>query len=508
MEKLLDALKKPQGVQFLVLILVSTYWALRMYGFSGLSGDEAEQVLFAQSFQWGYDVANPPLYTWILITLFSIFGKSAAVVVGLKLSVLASLYFAMYHAGRLALGGERRLDWSLVALSPVLILFVSWQAIFSYSHSLLNALFVILTFITALKLIETKRTFWYLIFGVAIGLGMQTKYSYGMFVLALLGAALTIPSLRRNFLDRRMGLCLITALGTFAPHGIWLIASASDLQGAIAYKLETGTDMSYAQGLAKGLLALLKAAFAFLSPLWLVLLLVFPALLRRRISIPSEPLQISSLLGRTFIGVVLMMLAMVLSGATQFRPNYLFLLILVPIWAFARLPIEEVPGKRRRVYAALVILGLVLSVGGLTAKAIGDPLKCKKCQMLMPYEEIAAELKAHGFKGGSVLAHWYPNPLPGNLLLHLDNTRMISTKFPTLRPPQISTDGQCLLVTFTTSQGGVSIHDMFSSAKLSYGVPRMAQPSKGQISVPYTHKPDKSVLIDYVLIEQGAADCR
>lgn len=505
--QLITRLHVPLFSHLLILGMICVYALLRLGFFSGLSGDEAEQVLFAQSFQWGYDYANPPLYTWMVIALFSIVGKTAGVVVGFKLAVLTCLYFAMHQVARICLGDARRFDWSLVTLSPVLLFFVSWQAIFSYSHSLLNALFVIVTFLVVVKLIHTGQIVWYVALGVCIGLGLQTKYAFAMFLLALLGAALTLPDHRRHILDKRTLLSLAIAVVLFAPHGIWLLTSLQELQAAIAYKLEIGKDVTYIEGLALGIQALLKALTGFASPLWLVLLLVFPAALFK--PTPSSTAQdVDRLLSRTFLGVLVMMVAMVLGGITQFRPNYLFLLILLPVWVFARLPVTPAPDKRRKIYAAIVVLGCVLSAGGLTAKAVTDPMRCDKCQVFMPYEAIATELKKRGFTHGSILAHWYPNPLAGNLLLYLDNTRMVSTKFPTLVPPQDELDGQCLLVTISQTQGGSDMHNMSARANEAYALDVGKDYPFTQFAVPYVHKPEKQVLIDYAIVDPGVSDCR
>ncbi len=514
MDKALHLLQKPLAVHLLVLATVTSYWIIRMTLMPALGGDEAEQVLFTQSLQWGYDVTNPPLYSWVLVGIFDVFGQSAGVLLAVKLLVVALLYITLYHAARITLGPDRPLDWALVGLSPVLLFVVAWHAIFSYSHSLLNGVFVVLSFIALIKLVQSGAWLWYILLGFIAGLGVLTKYSYVMFLIAILVAGITLPQVRRALISPRMIISIVIGTAVIAPHGLWLIDASAQMQDAVAYKMQMDNDMSYIAGVGKGLKNLVRASFAFLSPLWLVLLVIFPAFIRKPASQADHHIDFApTLLARTFIGVVVLMVLMVLGGATQFRPNYLFLLILLPLWVFTRLRLEDTIDKRRKVYTGIILAGFVLSVGGLATKAISDPWTCKKCQNQMDYPAIAAELKARGFEGGSILAHWYPNPLPGNLGLEFDDARIVSTKFPTLTPPLApDANGQCLLLAISAEQGGSNMVNLSARAKEAFGLDIARDHKLERFSVPYLRMPGKHVEIDYVLLTPGQAanqaDCR
>ena len=232
MNGLFNILARPAAFHLMVLVVIAAYGFLRLFAFSGLSGDEAEQVLFAQSFQWGYDVANPPLYTWILTGLFYIFGKSVGLALALKLFILGGIYVALYHAARISLEPERRLDAALVGLSPLLIFFISWHSIFNYSHSLLNALFVILTYMSLLKTFQTGQWKWYFLLGLMMGLGLLTKYSYALYVVGLFGAWLSITEVRQFILSKRMLFTLAVAALTVSPHTQWLLMGSDRADSA------------------------------------------------------------------------------------------------------------------------------------------------------------------------------------------------------------------------------------------------------------------------------------
>ena len=515
MDKALNSLQKPSVVHGLILAMVGLYWGLRVFAFSGLSADEAEQVLFAQSFQWGYDVANPPLYTWVLITLFALLGKSAGLVLAFKLAIVASIYAALYHCSRLVLANERRLDWALVGLSPVLFFFIGWHAIFNYSHSLLNALFAVFSFMALIKVIDSGRWRWYLILGLVAGLGLLTKYAFALFLIAALAAGLSLPQARQRLLSGRMLAALLVLGAVVAPHAAWLLNASDQVAHAVSYKLQTQTDAAYLSGVGTGFWNLLRAAFAFLSPFWLIALLVFPAAVKKATSTPDNQNIAGPLLGRTFIGFTLLLVGMVvIGGVSQFRPNYLFVLVLVPLWLFTRLSTEAAaPGKRRKVYAALIGVALVLSVGGLTGKALSDPWRCKKCLFLTPYEDIAKALQERGFTAGSVFATWHPTPLPGNLALYLPDARIISHKFTALKPPpRLGADGQCMTVWVPASAGGMDTENAIGSTNGAFGTPFPPDHPTHSIEVPLYRATDKTIRIDYLIATPtpglDLADCR
>ncbi|OEJ68461.1 glycosyltransferase family 39 protein [Magnetovibrio blakemorei] len=512
MNSLLKTIERPIAIHMMVLALIVVYWSIRMWGFSALGADEAEQVLFAQSFQWGYDVANPPLYTWILLALFSIFGKSIGLTLAFKLIILGAIYIALYQAARISLGPERRLDAALAGLSPLLIFFVSWNSIFVYSHALLNALFVIFTYIAVLKVSKEGKWRWYLALGLLIGLGLLTKYSYAMFVFGLLGASLTISDLRRLIVSRRMLMTLAVASLVLFPHVLWLFDSLEQIKLTTAFKLQITNDVPYLEGVGKGLWNIIRALFAFMSPLWVLLLLIFPVFIKPPKN-PQGPSLESVLLGRTLILILGLMAGMVVfGGVTQFRPNYLFLMILFPLWVFTRIPAESIASPRRKVYAALLVSAAILSVAGLSGKAFYDPLRCRKCQYLVPFKEIARELENRGFTGGTLFGSIYPVPLAGNLALYMDNARAVSLKLDrvhrTARPPLQSTPGQCLVVWMAPEMHGPITKNMISELVHNFDADIDPASVPTRLSFPFHRAPNKNVLIDYILLDPGSGRCK
>lgn len=295
-----------------------------------------------------------------------------------------------------------------------------------------------------------------------------------------------------------------------APHVWWLAGKLEHLQEVVNYKLQMTEDVPYLSGMAKGLWNIVRAAFAFMSPLWLVLVLMFPMFVKAAQTDQPRAIE-AALLGRAFVIVLALMVAMVvLGGATQFRPNYLFLMILFPLWVFLRLPGEAEPGKRRRLYGALLLGAVGLSVGIMAGKAMVDPQRCKKCQMFMPYEDIARALQERGFTGGTLFGAWHPAPLPGNLAMYMDEARAVSKKFRAVRPPHRGAPGQCLTVWVAQEQGGPETDHMLSLTEETFvlGIDRQKPVPMGRLKIPLYRIKDRYVLIDYLLLDPGAGDCR
>ncbi|MCG8510210.1 MAG: glycosyltransferase family 39 protein, partial [Rhodospirillales bacterium] len=348
----------------------------------------------------------------------------------------------------------------------------------------------------------------YAALGVVVGLGVLTKYSFALFLIGLLAAGLSLPQTRSRILSPRLLFSIAVALIIAAPHAVWLAGSFSALQDVIVYKLEIDADTAWLVGVGQGLLSLGRALFAFLSPWWFVVLLVFPAAFRHR-PVPQRHSPVAALLGRSFAVILAVMILMVLAGGvTHFRGNYLFLLILAPLWVFARIPAEAQPGGRRKAYTAVVLGAAILAVGTLAAKPIVDPQRCRKCQELVPYETLALELATHGFKGGTLYATWYPLPLAGNLALHLDGARAISSKFPNIRPKRAEPSGQCLLIWVPPEQGGLNTRTLRILAFQVFDAEVPEDTPVTRLEIPIDGASDKKILVDFMLLDPSNGECR
>ncbi|WP_288430941.1 glycosyltransferase family 39 protein [uncultured Agrobacterium sp.] len=181
--------------------------------------DEAQQVLFAQWLALGYD-AQPPLYNWYQQIVFSLFGTSMATIAIAKNFILF-LTFAVYiKLADLVLKDKRFVLISALALflSPQ----VFWQAQRDLTHTAMLMLTCTWLIYLSVRLIQKPTTWGYLLAGVAVGLGMLSKYNFVLILPAVLAAVWFHPNGRERILDRRFLLTIAVSLIVFIPHAIWL----------------------------------------------------------------------------------------------------------------------------------------------------------------------------------------------------------------------------------------------------------------------------------------------
>lgn len=201
------------GVYFLIQI------AVRLLLPPALRIDEAQQVLFAQWLALGYD-AQPPLYNWYQQAIFAIFGTSM-----LGLAVAKNLILFLVFATYVKLSDLVLREKSLVLVAS-LAFFVSpqlfWQAQRDLTHTTMLMLTSLWAIYLSVRLLKTPTTMGYVLTGVAVGLGMLSKYNFVLILPAILLAVWLHPKGRERIFDWRILLTIGISLLVFLPHSIWL----------------------------------------------------------------------------------------------------------------------------------------------------------------------------------------------------------------------------------------------------------------------------------------------
>jgi 4-amino-4-deoxy-L-arabinose transferase-like glycosyltransferase len=182
----------------------------------GFHRDELAMLDDARYLAWGY-VAYPPVTPFIGSMALSLFGPS---LVGIRFFSALAQCVAMILAGLMnrELGGTRRaqiITALAVALAPIsLIQGALFQYVsFDYLWWVLIAYFVI-------RLLKSENPRWWLGIGVAIGLGMMTKYTLAYFVVGLVGGVI-MTNTRRYLRTPWLWAGVALALLIFIPNLIW-----------------------------------------------------------------------------------------------------------------------------------------------------------------------------------------------------------------------------------------------------------------------------------------------
>ncbi|SDF29838.1 glycosyltransferase family 39 protein [Thalassobaculum litoreum] len=485
-------------------------WLIRMVLLSGSSGDEAQLMLYGQSFALGYDFGNPPVAGWLAAVAEWAVGPTLGATVAIRYGLLALFFAAMLGAAREAIA-DRRLAVA-AALSPVAFWFLGWASLTVYMDSLALIVALATTVWLMLRLSRLPTTAGFLCLLPVIGLGLLSKFSYGPVLVLLILSALAVPRMRAVVADRRFWIAVAGGVILAAPaHGYvlaqmetWLaVAEARILDGAIAEHPPEGP-------LERGLLAL-KAAFDFSLPLLPLFVLFFGRALwtLRTQALPDTQRPIVLWLGLWVVLVLFSLgLAMAVAGVDKLREHYLFVLIPLPILLFALVPPGGVGGRVVGGYTAALCLLAVAALGGLAAQAMVAPFDCSKCRLVMPWSDYAGQLRAAGFERGTIVSFDSPSTDAGpNLRRHLETVRVWTNKRPFYSPPPLAEPGGCVVV-WNETRYPATLASLRAAPVSQIGEPLPAHAVVGTLTadLPLTGRP--APVLGYALIAEGIGGCR
>ncbi|NBC47986.1 MAG: hypothetical protein GVY22_08345 [Gammaproteobacteria bacterium] len=434
--------------------------------------DHAEQLLLAQAWQLGYN-SQPPLYTWIVKTLFLLTGPSLAGLLALKALLLTLLAAAVVLAsGELKLSPVQQ--W-IAVLGLALIPQIVWEDQRNFTHTVLAVTLAAWTLLQLLRLQRAPSIGNYLLLGLLLGLGALSKYNYGLFAAGLGLAALSLPPFRAVLWSARAFLTLGLAGALLLPHLIWVGGHLSTAQVGFQ-KLEMGSGLGFAglSELGAGLLASLGAL------LLLALLVVRPQHIRQHIRQRDTEPGVALLL-RGWIAMLLLALLMILTtGARDFQEHWLqplsfFVPLLLACWA------EPGAGRGFQVFrgiALVVLLGVSIALPGQALLANPD----RPSRLNLPYAELADQIRAEIGAPEVIVAP--SDPLAGNLRLQFPDARVLSERNPFAAPEQASA---WLIVSEQPLQPDSPFVRWLAS---ELGLTRLAPPR--QVSAPLHWLPDQA----------------
>ncbi len=267
-------------VRLFVFGVVLFHLCLRLFTYDTLQVDDAEAVNYSQKFLWGYGLDQPPLYFWMLHLVYLLFGPSFTGTFLLKYALLGLTVFFAFRLSRHLFPKDQGLR-SCAMASLLLLPMFAWQVHHAFTHSILLGVAVLMTLDALLRLEKGP----YLYFGFALSVGLLAKYSFALFLLPILLAALSIPHYRRALLDRRILITLSVVLLCCAPHFVYLFQEWGTVGKIVDQKLQVQS-----QGGVALFIRALRAIYH--SAGWMILLYVwaFPGILhrRRQVDLPEQ----------------------------------------------------------------------------------------------------------------------------------------------------------------------------------------------------------------------------
>jgi 4-amino-4-deoxy-L-arabinose transferase-like glycosyltransferase len=490
----------PSGGPPCFLLVLALYAAihigLRLLLSPVVAIDDSREALFSQTLQRGYLAQQPPLYTWLAWASVRFWGVSTTSLVVCRYATLSVLYLFLYlSAAHLLRHGTLAM---LAAFSLVLVAPFTWDAHTELTHSLTASAAAAATLYALLRVGRLGSTLAYLGLGVAIAAGLLAKFSYGLFVGALLAGAIATPEYRRPVLAPRFGLTVGIAVLLCLPYALWFVGHEVSLASVYAEQIRQ-VPVSYRRGVTRGLFHLGRMIVVYVLPFALVFLAVFRGTwTRREATFPGA----RRLLGVLLLVQVGILIAGTLTGQlTYFRVRWLMpVFVLAPLFAFTW--IDPMALDRRRIarYVAILLIVETLVVLGLLANVLRGDAFGVPTRLNAPYDAVADTLATAGFTRGTIAAG--EGPLAGNLRLHFPDSRVIRLSSPDYLPPATG-EGQCLVV--WEEPGGSS--ELVSWVASALGA-RVEAESSQRISVRYRHARAHSLEVRYILMPTGRGECR
>ncbi len=205
---------------FILCLLAAAKFILHLltnhnYGFHR---DELATLHAARNLAWGF-VAYPPLAPFVGSIELKLFG---ATTVGFRVFSALTQSIVMVIAGLMAkeFGGSRRVQILAALGAGINALSMVQGALFQYVA--FDFLWVVLIAYFILRLLNTDDARWWLAIGAVIGLGMMTRYTMGVYVIALVLGTLITPA-RKYLKSKWLWLGALLAIIIFLPNLLWQV---------------------------------------------------------------------------------------------------------------------------------------------------------------------------------------------------------------------------------------------------------------------------------------------
>ncbi len=389
------------------------YFILQFLTRALLSGsfqaDEAEQLLLAQEWRWGYG-SQGPLYTWLQAVLFIPFGPTAAALALLKNFLLFCVYLFTYLGAREVL---RREDHALLAATSLLFIpHLAWESQRDQTHLVLASALAAATIFVFLRLVRTRRLRWYVLFGVTLGAGVMAKYNFTFLLIGLLLAALTFPDGRRAMFDRRSGLALVALIVVTGPHLAWMVQNP-DLLMSQSYKFGAAATSASEPGAIRGLMKLLKGTAEYAVTPLIFGLFLWRAPRTGDVDLADRDLArlLLRAIGMAFAVVAFAVVAFGVSNVKSrwLQPLFLSIPILVIYAGRGRLTL---PVQRSVFFGAVGVAVVVLTA--LNSTVLAAHWLRRPHNLNVAFDQLAQQLRDEGVSHGVLISD--DTRVAGNLL--------------------------------------------------------------------------------------------
>jgi 4-amino-4-deoxy-L-arabinose transferase-like glycosyltransferase len=501
---------EPRGVLALLLGWAAFHAVLRLALSPTLTADDAREAVLAQSLQWGYQPRQPPLYNWLAWAAFRLLGPGLLALTLLKYATLVLAFWLVYLTARRVLDDPRLA--ALCAFSFLLIAPISWTIHEALTHSITVLAACAWTLYALIRLDDSPGPRAYALLGLAVGLGLLSKFTYVIFLAALGLAALSVGRYRARVLRPEILVTALVAALLVVPYAVWFAGHGHDLGRIYAREVRIEARGTWGKQARAGLAYIARFLLSYVTPVALAVGACFPRAYRR---LPGGNGRAAGgrLIGWLLVWMLVLLAGTALAGGLSFlKARWLIpAFFLVPLYGLWRADRQRGSDRRLAAFAVILLLAEIAVVGFLTVRVVGASHFRRPYSMNEPYARVAAELERAGFKHGTIVAGF--GTIAGNLAVQLPHARVLHTEYPDFLPPA-GRPGQCLLVwdrhqrrRDDGAQPAAPPEDLQQLAA-ALDVDLTGSEPVGVIEAPFLYNPTRIRRVHYILLPDGAGRCR
>jgi 4-amino-4-deoxy-L-arabinose transferase-like glycosyltransferase len=421
---------------------------------NSLEMDEAGQILMSQWYALGYDT-QPPFFNWVQHAVIDGIGQSLFALSLVKNLFLFLSYVFYYLAARQVLANK---SFAVAAaLGLLTVPEIGWLAQRDLTHS--NAsLFAACLFLYGLfRTLDRPTVITYLVTGIAIGIGLISKYNFSILCLSAFVAVLANPTHRERIFDWRILITAAVALAVVLPHAIWLFQNFEIASQDTVQKLETdgreGTLWQIARGLAE--LPLTVLSFCALT------VVVYASAAREKFWPALREGNERTRLVEVMFGVLLIFLLVLVFflGTAELKTRWVSpVLFILPLYLCMKLDAYSVrPGDFLRRFMPVILLLMILIPASLLLRITAAGVMGSHPKLTVPYQAFIEEVvRKPAIAPALVIAE--DAFMAGNIRMQLPHTPVDTETYRLYSPPfSWSKDHPVLLVWRDNGEGSARL---------------------------------------------------
>lgn len=490
-------LAEPSSVIAFLILYCAIHFLIRYLLSPNYTLDEAEQVLFGQSLEWGYRFRHPPLITWLSWATMTLTHNSRAAFFLLKYAIMAGGLIAYFAAARIAIRDVRMAALATFGLLTTFVM--GWLPLVDLMHTVLLTTMLAAFLWIGERVLTKGSPRDYLLLAAITGLGILSKYVFLVLPVAFAAGVALTPRLRTRIKTGPLVLALVLALAIVAPYAWWSYSNEYSLF-TLAKTITKGQGPAFSPlDWVIGTGDLIWALISFALPFIVIFPLLYWPACKKLGVVDTEDHDWLRLFEITMAtGAAIMLVAVFFVGTEAFKARWMHQVMLpLPIYLFLRARIAGVNDRNNKIFAAIALAFALLAVGARFAIYQTHAKDCKECREYWPMQSYAQGFQRAGFQRGTILAQTYD--LGGNLRAVFPQSRVVTPGYPVqvFGPP---VPGPCLVVWEGNGKPSKSLTDYLAA---HYGVTVKDAVAQGDVSATLLTSKTRRDTMNYILVQKG-----